>query len=464
MKLMRWFMISAIVLQVAVGASVSQATTSEPSNSPASGGQPSAASPSASPSVAGSTRGETTSAQGNWPLPPVYPDYPNGQRGEDFTRVERLVELTRGPFAGVHWDPEAQQIVLSVTNSGLTLARGLREGYAREGRTTPLAFRTVRFSNADLESLHTRVVDATYSWLGDESKHVTGSAIRPEMNGIVVDVDVPLEQKMQQITSDRWGEDVRLQFRPGSKLTEQGSPDADTPPFYGSIKWTVSNFCTAAFPGKVTNTAGQVFNGLLTAGHCSLGNTTGYHNGYSFNLANRAYQTSSNGGAQSDAMVLRTSNGESTGSNIYISASGSQIRGVGGYATSSGAVNATYNRSMTRPFANQEWGKSFEIKDAVRLVDKTQICKANNSGGTTCGIWKYWTALDSCDEPYPPTAPGDSGAPIYTLMAGGKANALGHHIGISDETYYDGLLCHRVMYMIPIFNAMSVSRFTPNTN
>jgi hypothetical protein len=184
-----------------------------------------------------------------------------------------------------------------------------------------------------------------------------------------------------------------------------------------------------------------------------------------FDLANKQFAAFN--GVSSDAVVLRPKEtGATVSPYIWMSTgANAQARPVRSYESSAAGVNPDYARTMTRPASADKWGYEYEAVNKLHIVSKTFYCRyyAPVEGGPTyqiCGMWIYFNVDEECGEAQLASNPGDSGAPTYTLMSGGGADALGYHIGQAGMQIADGLLCHDGLLMMPLFSVPQAAKFS----
>jgi len=154
-------------------------------------------------------------------VPSMIVDYPSGSQGRVFNRVERAAGRWPALLAGAVWDPANNRIVIKAAPAGMKRANRIAARLAEAGIAEAIVVEQVRYSSAELDALHMRVVEDNWGWLGQHATSVTGSEADVRINAVIVEMGSPLSEEAIEITRARWGSDVRLRFAPGSRMIYQ---------------------------------------------------------------------------------------------------------------------------------------------------------------------------------------------------------------------------------------------------
>lgn len=155
-------------------------------------------------------------------VPSPLTDYPADRaQARGFNRVERAVARWPLLLAGVVWDPARSRIIIKATPAGMERAQRIATRLAEAGVAEEIVIEKARLSAAGLHTLHMRVIEDHWGWLGGHAPSVTGSQDDVRINGVIVDVEEPLSEEMIETTRLRWGSEVRLRFAPGSRMIAQ---------------------------------------------------------------------------------------------------------------------------------------------------------------------------------------------------------------------------------------------------
>jgi hypothetical protein len=149
-----------------------------------------------------------------------YPTCPEARAAEDLTRMDVLVGSRPRLLSGAYWDPDEQAIILNATMDGAQAATEVVGQYLSEGRPTSVVSQLVELSTGDLDSLHRRVVENQYGWLGDEAQLVAESMVDVRVNAVVVVVR-RATSRMYDLADSLWDGNVLLREDPEAGWIEQ---------------------------------------------------------------------------------------------------------------------------------------------------------------------------------------------------------------------------------------------------